>query len=146
MKTVLKVSAYLLFCFGFQRALSQNSIEVNVTNFENDKGTCIACIYNNAKAFSGKGSAVECKTVKVINKKARLVFSGLIAGTYAISVIHDANNNKKFDTNFLGIPKEGYGASKNNLPFAAAPKFEENSFFVNEKGDYPCNIRLRYLF
>lgn len=127
-------------------ANAQNKIVVNVTKFENDKGSCIICLYNDAKAFAGKGSPVKCATVAVSNKTASTLFENVAEGTYAISVIHDANNNKKFDTNFLGIPTEGYGASQNDLPFAAAPKFDANKFTVTANSTTTSNIRLRYIF
>ena len=125
---------------------AQNKIIVNVSKFENDKGTCIICLYNDAKAFAGKGTPFRCSTVSVSNKMATVGFENIPEGTYAISVIHDANNNKKFDTNFLGIPTEGYGASQNNLPFAAAPKFDANKFTVTVNSTTTSNIRLRYIF
>jgi len=37
--------------------------------------------------------------------------AGIPPGTYAIACYHDENDNGKLDTNFLGIPKEGTGAS-----------------------------------
>ncbi len=126
-------------------ALSQSKINVHINNLQNNKGTCIVCLYNSAKEFSNKGKPVECKTVTVANKSAGTVFENVAPGTYAILVIHDANNNRKFDTNFMGMPKEGYGASQNKLPFAAAPKFDENSFTVTENSTTNSNIRLRYL-
>jgi uncharacterized protein (DUF2141 family) len=125
---------------------AQNKIVVNVSNFENNKGVCIICLYNNAKAFAGKGSPLKCSTVTVVNKTAATSFENVAEGTYAISVIHDANSNKKFDTNFLGIPTEGYGASQNKLPFAAAPKFEDNKFTVTANSTTTSNIKLRYIF
>ena len=124
----------------------QNKIVVNVNNFENNKGSCIVCLYNDAKAFAGKGSPVKCSTVSINNKTAQANFESVAEGTYAVSVIHDANNNKKFDTNFLGIPTEGYGASQNDLPFAAAPKFDANKFTVTTNSTTTSNIKLRYIF
>jgi uncharacterized protein (DUF2141 family) len=49
------------------------------------------------------------------------------------------------DKNFLGIPKEGYGASKNKLPFAAAPSFNENRFAVEHNTTVRLTVKLRYL-
>jgi len=125
---------------------AQNKISVQVTNFSSNKGVCIVCLYNNAKAYGGKGDPLKCTTVAITNKTATASFDEIADGTYAISVIHDANNNKKFDTNFLGIPTEGYGASQNNLPFAAAPKFDENKFTVNTTSTASPTIKLRYIF
>lgn len=125
---------------------SQNKITVNISNLENNKGVCIVCLYDNAKAYAGKGEPVRCVTVGIANKLATASFDNIAEGTYAISVIHDANSNKKFDTNFLGIPTEGYGASQNKLPFAAAPKFDENKFIVTSNSTTTSNIKLRYIF
>jgi uncharacterized protein (DUF2141 family) len=140
---------FAFLCLTFLAACiaqAQNKIEVNISNFENNKGVCIVCLYDNAKAYAGKGEPVRCVTVGVANKSASAGFENVTEGTYAISVIHDANNNKKFDTNFLGIPTEGYGASQNKLPFAAAPKFEENKFTVTTNATITSNIKLRYIF
>jgi len=41
------------------------------------------------------------------------LFPGVAPGRYAVSVFHDENSNGKMDTNFIGIPREGVGASNN---------------------------------
>ena len=140
---ILLVTCLLFLSFSVS---GQNKIVVNVSNFENNKGSCIICLYNDAKAFAGKGNPVKCATVSINNKTAQANFETVSEGTYAVSVIHDANNNKKFDTNFLGIPTEGYGASQNDLPFAAAPKFDANKFTVTTNSTTTNNIKLRYIF
>jgi uncharacterized protein (DUF2141 family) len=53
-------------------------------------------------------------------------------GKYAINVIHDKNNNNKLDTNFFGIPKEGWGCSNDARGVMGAPKFKDKLFSVNE--------------
>jgi len=47
------------------------------------------------------------------------------AGTYAVAVVDDANDNGKLDTNWLGVPTEGWGVSKNVKPATRAPRFDE---------------------
>jgi uncharacterized protein (DUF2141 family) len=125
---------------------SQSRINVHINNFANNKGSCLVCLYNSAEDFSDKGTPLQCTTVTIANKTTTTQFENIFAGDYAILVIHDANNNRKFDTNFLGIPKEGYGASKNKLPFAAAPKFDENKFTLTDGVTKECIIKLRYIF
>jgi uncharacterized protein (DUF2141 family) len=126
-------------------ASAQGRITAEITNFDNNKGVLRACLFDNAAAFGGKGSPVQCVEVTITNKTARIVFDRVPAGTYAVSVFHDANNNKEFDTNFLGIPSEGYGASRNSLPFAAAPKFNDNKFTVSNGMVTELKIKLRNL-
>lgn len=136
---------YLLLA-GIVQAPPQNKIIVEVYNFESNKGVCVVCLYNNNTSFSGKGEPVKKLLVTPVNNVATAVFDNIPEGTYAVSVIHDANSNNKFDTNFLGIPTEGYGASQNKLPFAAAPKFEANKFTVAANSTIAFAIKLRYLF
>lgn len=140
---------FLLSCFSslaLLTATGQSKVVVQISNFENNKGQAIVCLHNNARAFVGKGSPLACERVSVTNKTATAVFENVPEGDYAVSVVHDENNNQKFDTNFLGIPKEGYGASQNKLPFAAAPKFDDNKFSVTGNAVSTVNIKLRYLF
>jgi uncharacterized protein (DUF2141 family) len=138
----------VLFCLLSTIALkaeAQNKIIVQVSNFENNKGVGLICLFDNAKAFVGKGDPIKKAIVTPSNGFAIAVFDNMPTGTYAISVIHDANKNNKFDTNFIGIPTEGYGASQNKLPFAAPPKFEANKFIIGAGITLTIPIKLRYL-
>jgi uncharacterized protein (DUF2141 family) len=121
---------------------AQNKVVADIANFENNKGVCRACLFNSAEAFE-KSNPMACQIVPVSDKKAQAVFQNVPDGTYAIFVFHDTNNNGKMDTNFLGIPKEGYGASRNKLPFAAAPKFSANQFSISQQTALTLQIRLR---
>lgn len=138
------LSCFLIFCFGSINA--QGKILVRVENFRNNKGICLVGLYNNAASFAGKGEPVRFVHIAISNYTAETLFEDVPPGAYAISVIHDANGNKQFDKNFLGIPTEGYGASQNKLPFAAAPKFDANKFLVNPNATTNVSIKLRYLF
>ena len=133
----------LLLFFG--RANAQGKIVVSITNLTNSKGVCKTCLYDNASSFAGNGSAIKCVDVPIKNKTANIVFETVAKGNYAIAIFHDENRNNKMDKNFLGVPKEGYGASKNKLPFASAPAFKDNQFQLKEKETVHLEIRLRNL-
>ena len=132
----------IIFCFAFFQSTGQNQVTVQVENFKNNEGVCQACIFQNASAFE-QMKAMQCITALIKDKRSLLIFSGVPNGSYAIFVFHDRNNNQKMDKNFLGIPKEGYGASSNKLPFASAPKFSENKFYLSNQASLKLNIRLR---
>lgn len=127
-------------------AVAQGRVEAEITNFESSKGTCQACLFNDAASFTGEGGVpYRCVQVPVTGKRVQAVFDNVPAGTYALFVLHDANNNRKMDKNFMGIPKEGYGASRNKLPFAAAPTFNDNKFTVQYNSTVRLSVRLRNL-
>ncbi len=137
----------ILLVLGFQQVgQSQSRIIADISNFDSNKGVCRACLFNNASSFKGEsGSPVQCVQVAVSNNQSQVQFENIPAGTYAIFLFHDTNGNNKMDKNFMGIPKEGYGASQNKLPFASAPTFNDNKFTVNGGSTIRLNIKLRNL-
>ncbi|GEO11291.1 hypothetical protein SAE01_37870 [Segetibacter aerophilus] len=117
----------------------------DISNFKNDRGVCKACLFNNPSSFSGEGGEpFKCVTVGIKNGGAQAVFN-VPPGSYALFILHDANSNNKLDKNFLGIPKEGYGASKNKLPFAGAPTYRDNKFLVDDKSTVKLQVKIRNL-
>lgn len=123
-------------------ASGQHSLQVDISNFRNSKGVCRTCVYTSQENMETEKPLV-CTVTSVKDRTAQARFDNLPAGNYTVLVFHDANNNKQFDTNFLGIPSEGYGASRNALPFAAAPTFKAN--MIHLKGPQGVRIRLRNL-
>lgn len=57
-------------------------------------------------------------------------FSDVPEGTYAVSIGHDLNGNKRVDANFVGLPTEQWGVSNNPRPNMRAPRFDEAMFKV----------------
>ena len=71
------------------------------------------------------------------------VFKDLPPGLYAISAFHDENGNGKFDTNFIGLPKEGFAFSNDAKPGLAPPNFKASAFPVGE-GPTAITIHVDY--
>ena len=60
------------------------------------------------------------------------------------SVFHDEDNNKQLNTNFVGMPKEGIGVSRNAKGHFGPPKYEDAKFELNKAGESMV-ISLKYL-
>ena len=105
-----------------------------------------AAVFHDAKGFPNNASEAVQTQAAVIDPQtltATIVFTSLLEGIYAISVFHDENMNQKLDKNFMGIPKEGYGASNNPKKKMGPPNFEETKFQFN--GTLPAvEIKLMY--
>ena len=143
------IKSIVFFCltlFFTSIAFGQSRVIANINNLRSDDGVCRACLFTNSATFSGLGQPNNCVTVSVKNRLAKAIFNDVPPGSYAVFVFHDVNRNNKMDKNFLGVPKEGYGASNNNLPFAAAPHFEDNKFVVQNNNVIQLNIHLRNVF
>jgi len=70
-------------------------------------------------------------------------FAGLPQGDYAIAVIHDENGNGKLDT-LAGIPREGFGFSRNPPVRFGPPRFSSARFTVAGSGERQ-QVKMRYL-
>ena len=58
-------------------------------------------------------------------------------------MFHDENMNEKLDKNFMGVPKEGYGASNNQKKKMGPPNFDETKFHVGGT-EQSVEIKLMY--
>jgi uncharacterized protein (DUF2141 family) len=64
-------------------------------------------------------------------------------GAYALAVIHDENMNGKLDTNWPGIPTEGYGFSNDAKALFSAPSFSAARFLYDGRS-LDLTIGLQY--
>jgi uncharacterized protein (DUF2141 family) len=124
---------------------AQNGIHVAIAGLHSDKGQVICSLYCSADGFpKDGGKAMAYAKSPIINRHADCSFSGIQPGTYAVSVFHDENSNGRLDTNFLGIPREGVGASNNAKGRFGPPKFHDASV-VYAGGDMDLRIEITYL-
>ncbi len=113
-------------------SLMANDIDVEITNILNKNGDVKIGLYNKAEDFSKIDKVYKEATIKISSKTVKYKFTNIPNGTYAIAIFHDENQNGKIDKNFLGIPKEGYGFSKNIRPSLRSANFEESKFELNK--------------
>jgi len=110
------------------------TLTVRVTGARNTKGKIGVTLFQDAQGFPDDTSkAVRQQSVEIDSntRSAQVTFKDVPQGTFAVSVLHDENGNGKMDKNFVGIPKEGYGASNNPKKKKRAPTFDEAKFSLN---------------
>ena len=106
------------------------NLTVNIAGINSDKGSLLVGIYKTEKSFLKK--PFKSDIIKIKNKKSIVIFKNIPKGTYAVSFVHDENDNKKMDTNFIGIPKEDFGCSNNATGFMGPPKYKDAKFQLTE--------------
>lgn len=77
------------------------------------------------------------------NAAHRLDFSGLAPGEYSLLLIHDENGNGKLDT-MMGVPKEGFGFSRNPGLRMGPPRYEDVHFAL-PAGQSSETVKVKYL-
>ena len=123
--------------------LSPNpQLTVQVEGARSAKGNFLVAVFKEKEGFPREhDKALLRQTIKAEQASVQVVFEGLEAGRYAISVFHDENGNREADRNFLGFPKEGVGLSLNpSLP--PPPTYERAAFGLET--DLTLNITLKY--
>ena len=141
-KSVMKYAiAFLLCLFSWQLfAQADHRIDVTVSNIESTKGQLIISLFDTETNFLEK--PYKTMTVPATKGSVSASFEGIPAGTYAIAVIHDKNENAELDTNFMGIPKERYGWSNNPSPSFRAARWDEALFSVKAGSSSQFTIKL----
>lgn len=122
------------------------TLTLQVTGLRNDTGQVLVRLYVGGKGFPGSPSSdvLRSARVPVRQRFSALTWEGLPPRRYAVSVCHDEDKDNACDTNFLGIPKEGVGASNNPKPRLGAPSFDAAAFDLPASGG-SLIVTVRYL-
>ena len=120
-------------------------IRVQVSGMRNDKGQIVCALFSSAPDFPKNGDkAVAHGKALISHGHSACEFPGVAPGRYAVSVFHDENSNGRMDTNFMGIPREGVGASNNARGHFGPPKFDDAAFQYSG-GKLDLTITIAYL-
>ena len=99
-------------------------IHVDIDGLRSDQGQVLCALFSSAADFPKRADrAVAHAKSGISGRHATCEFQGVSPGTYAVSVFHDENSNGKLDTKFMGIPREGVGASNNAKGRFGPPRF-----------------------
>ena len=126
-----------------QTTPQENLIHVEVGGLRSAKGQVRCGLFSSAVDFPSK-NAIAKATSSITGGQAVCEFRGVAPGTLAVSVFHDENSNGKLDTNFIGIPREGVGASNNAKGRFGPPKFRDASIEFSG-GRMDIKIAITYL-
>lgn len=119
----------LVMCFTIGFKLSGQELTMRITGIKQGKGDILIAVFKGDEGFpSDTKKAVELLRATVVDGKAELTVKTLTPGRYAVSLFQDTNGDGLLNTNFLGIPKEGYGVSNNAFNTFSAPVFKDASF------------------
>jgi uncharacterized protein (DUF2141 family) len=114
-------------------------MRIVIKNVKGDAGTVRLALYNSDDQFMK--TEIKAAEVKALNGETVAILKDVKPGTYAISVMHDANDNKELDSNMFGIPKEGFGFSNDAMGMFGPPDFKKASFEYSGKNEVVINLK-----
>ncbi len=118
------------------------TLRITIENVKKNEGKILLAVYADDDNFL---SEVTYRSIHHEVNQAGVVtveVPDLPYGKYAVSLFHDENNNGKFDTNFMKLPKEPYGFSNNARGTFGPPKFTEAAFSFN-KAEQEISIEIK---
>jgi uncharacterized protein (DUF2141 family) len=113
------------------------TLKVTIENVLSDEGQILAALHTQDTFMRGQGIQnfkLEAKTGSI-----SFVFLNVKPGTYAISSLHDENENQRMDFHDSGMPKEKYAMSGNEMTMGP-PSFKDVKFEVNDE-DFELKLR-----
>lgn len=98
-------------------------LDVEVGGLRNDRGLIHACLTRDPSHFPDCRNDPHAIKRSAPASAPHLRFMGFQPGDYALTVLHDENSNGRMDK-VVGVPKEGFGFSRNPIVRFAAPRFD----------------------
>lgn len=136
--TAITLLAAILAAPGssFAQSDTASTLKVDLTGLE-AKGTVRMAVFDSEEMYEG-GAPVTGANVTISAETATVSFE-LPAGTYAIKLYHDVNDNGEMDTNPFGMPTEPYAFSNNAKGNFGPAKWDKAAF---ELGSEPVTQTL----
>ncbi len=105
-------------------------IHVEILKIRNNTGAITCALFESPEGFPQEflKFATNIMIIKIQESQASCYFKDIPPGKYAMAVVHDENINGKLDTNWLGVPKEGFGFSNKAEALLSAPSFSAARF------------------
>ena len=128
MRSVSTALLALGLCFSADHALAAATVEVRVSGVT-AKGKVNVAVCDRERflkqcAYSASVPAQAGETV--------VTLKDIPPGSWAVLAYQDENENKELDRNFIGIPKENYGFSRNPVSRFGPPKFDDAAIELRE--------------
>jgi uncharacterized protein (DUF2141 family) len=119
-RLLLAPPAFLLAAAGGPTA----DLEVSIEKLRSLKGELHFCLTREPAHFPDCRGDPRAVTRSASAATRTIRIAGLAPGGYALAVFHDENRNRKLDM-LVGIPREGFGFSRNPVVRFGAPKFRQ---------------------
>ena len=121
------------------------SLELSVTGLKPQAGFLAYAVFRAKDGFpTDKSRAWRANFVPIhLDDSGSMNFTieELPPGDYALVLYQDLNGNRKLDKNFLGIPREPVGASRNPSSRMGPPRYKDCRFAVDEH-DLSLSIKM----
>lgn len=132
MRLLAALLVLVLSVGAFFMAAEAATLTVHVANIDPKGGILRMALYTENTWTKDKAEPVASADVPAVAPVTVVVLKDVPPGVYGIKAYQDTNKNGEFDQNFLGLPLERYGFSRDAKPVLSEPGFDRTKFTVTE--------------
>ena len=122
----------------------KQTLTVRIEGLRNDLGTVFLSLHDKKEGFKDNKNPVASGQARPVNRSCVVVLEDVVPGRYALLFIHDENDNKKLDKSFIGIPKEGFGFSRDAMGRFGPPSFDDAAVMI-PAGSSQVTMHAKYM-
>lgn len=122
-----------------------HSLTVTVNGLRNSKGLVQFALYDQADAFPDEDfeNHYKLRKAEITDSSSQVTFHHIPSGRYAVSILHDENNNGTIDKGLM-LPEEGIGFTNyESFGLGNKPGFSKASFELNK--DKKIKVKVIYM-
>jgi len=118
------------------------TLSITVKNVDAKGGVLRVSLYDEFTWFKSEDDPLMSQNVPAVAPETVVTFRDVKPGVYGVKLFQDTNDNGEFDRNFIGLPLERYGFSRDARPILSEPGFDRTRFTVHD-GDNVITIHLQ---
>jgi uncharacterized protein (DUF2141 family) len=122
----------LLLALALPFATEGGELKLVINSSALEGKNLFVAVHSIAADFPTKDDKCIKRAVIAIGDKTELSIPNIASGEYAVAVFADVNGNGKLDSNFIGIPQEPIGVSRDAKGRFGPPKFADAAFKVGD--------------
>ncbi len=124
-------------------AAARGTIVVEMRGLRSDRGHVLGALFDSASSWGIEGRQIAVCRARIVRRRAFCPLEDLESGSYGFAFMHDENDNERMDTNFLGLPEEGFGFS-NDAPVSFGPPSFDAVRFRHDGEITELTVQTRY--
>ena len=128
-----------LIVFAAAPAFADTTVSIELVGVPSTDGQLVVSVYDSKKTWLKKPVHQKIVDAAGVSEGRMLVDLELPPGEYAVHVFHDLDANGEMKANFIGIPKEPTGVSRDAKGKFGPPRFKDAMFAV---ADEPLSMKI----
>jgi len=122
-------------------------VDLTVEGVRNSEGLLLVALFDDEPAYLEDRDQARDEQIPATEGTVSHTVCGLPEGRYVLSLFHDENEDSALDTNWVGIPKEGYGFSGGAKGLTGKPAFDKIAFELSASTPrHAETVRMTYWF